>query len=234
MFSGLSPMPSVSAAVSKTAADALDLWEHECIAWSEGRRLVAGVDEAGRGPLAGPVVAAAVILPRTGFDTRGITDSKKISPQTRERLFERLCADESVHIGVGIVDAREIDRINILQATYQAMRRALAALTAAATIDAVLVDGLPVPNLHTDCRALVKGDSRSFSIAAASIIAKVTRDRLMAGEYHTRFPEYNFARHKGYPSPEHLAALEAHGPCAIHRRTFGPVAQHCLIFEVTR
>jgi ribonuclease HII len=204
-----------------------DLWEPERLAWAEGRILVAGVDEAGRGPLAGPVVAAAVILPQIGFDAKGITDSKKLTPQARERLFERLCSDPSVRIGVGIVDAPEIDRLNILRATHHAMRCALAALPN--PVDAVLVDGLPVPNLHTDCRALVKGDSRSFSIAAASIIAKVTRDRLMAGEYHERYPEYNFARHKGYPSPEHLAALENHGPCAIHRRSFGPVAQKCLM-----
>lgn len=227
-------MPSVSAAVSSRPVllPAYDLWEHERIAWSEGRLLVAGIDEAGRGPLAGPVVAAAVILPQTSFDPKGITDSKKLSPQARERLFERLCTDDSVRIGIGIIDAGEIDRLNILQATYQAMRAALAALPE--PVHAVLVDGLPVPNLHTDCRSLVKGDSRSFSIAAASIIAKVTRDRLMAGEYHARYPEYNFARHKGYPSPEHLAALEAHGPCAIHRRSFGPVAQKCLLFEPSK
>ncbi|MES2460312.1 MAG: ribonuclease HII [Armatimonadota bacterium] len=213
---------------NKTEPVMPDLWEHERLAWSEGRLLVAGIDEAGRGPLAGPVVAAAVILPQTGFDAQGITDSKKLSPQARERLFERLCADESVCIGIGIVDAPDIDRLNILRATHHAMRRALAALSS--SVDAVLVDGLPVPDLHADSRALVKGDSRSFSIAAASIIAKVTRDRLMCGEYHDLYPEYNFARHKGYPSPEHLAALEAHGPCAIHRRSFGPVAQKCLRF----
>ncbi len=220
-------MSSVSAAVSKTITPvSADLWEHERLAWSDGRLLIAGVDEAGRGPLAGPVVAAAVILPQTGFDTKGITDSKKLSPQARERLFEHLCTNSSVHIGVGIVDAPEIDRLNILRATHHAMRCAIAALPV--PVDAVLVDGLAVPSLHTDCRALVKGDSLSFSIAAASIIAKVTRDRLMAGEYHERYPEYNFARHKGYPSPEHLAALETHGPCDIHRRSFGPVAQKCL------
>ncbi len=224
-------MPSASAAVSSQATllAVPDLWEHERVAWAEGRLLVAGIDEAGRGPLAGPVVAAAVILPQTGFDPKGITDSKKLSPQARERLFERLCADESVRIGIGIIEPPEIDRLNILQATYQAMRVALAALSD--PVHAVLVDGLPVPNLHTDCRSLVKGDSRSFSIAAASIIAKVTRDRLMAGEYHERYPEYNFARHKGYPSPEHLAALEAHGPCAIHRRSFGPVAQKSMKWD---
>ncbi len=222
-------MSSVFAVAIKTAVlIPANLWQHERIAWAEGKVLVAGIDEAGRGPLAGPVVAAAVVLPQNDFEAGGITDSKKLTPQARERLFERLCTDTSVHIGIGIIDAPEIDRVNILQATYQAMRCALAALPL--TIDVVLVDGLPVPNLHTDCRSLVKGDSRSFSIAAASIIAKVTRDRLMAGQYHERFPEYNFARHKGYPSPEHLAALQAHGPCPIHRRSFGPVAQQCLIF----
>lgn len=202
-----------------------DFWEHERAAWRDAAgfpRLVAGVDEAGRGPLAGPVVAAAVILP-VHFDITGIEDSKKLSPAARERAFTRIKA-EAVAVGIGIVDAPEIDRLNILRATHHAMRCALEDLLPVCP-DVVLVDGLPVPDLHTDCRSLVRGDSRSVSIAAASIIAKVTRDRLMAGVYHERHPEYDFARHKGYPSPDHLAALERHGPCFLHRRSFAPVAR---------
>jgi ribonuclease HII len=204
-----------------------DLWRHEREAWTEGRRRVAGVDEAGRGPLAGPVVAAAVVLPE-GFDPEGIADSKALSPACRERAYERLCAEAPL-IGVGIVPADEIDRLNILRATHRAMRLAVMALPEPP--DVVFVDGLPVLGLHDDCRNLIKGDARCLSIAAASIIAKVTRDRLMCGEYHERYPEYDFARHKGYPTPEHLAALLEHGPCPLHRRSFAPVAQATLRFE---
>jgi ribonuclease HII len=177
--------------------------------------------------LAGPVVAAAVILP-TEFDIAGITDSKKLTAAARETAFARLRASEA-RIGVGIVHADEIDRINILRATHRAMRLALDDLPEPP--DVVFVDGLPVPGLHDDCRSLVMGDSLCVSIAAASIIAKVTRDRLMAGEYHEQFPQYDFARHKGYGTRDHLAALAEHGPCTIHRRTFGPVAQTILRFE---
>lgn len=203
-----------------------DLWRYERAARARGAGVIAGVDEAGRGPLAGPVVAAAVVLP-FGFDAEGINDSKKLSPSARERAFARICAGTPM-VGVGIVDAGEIDRLNILQATHQAMRLALIDLGVCP--DAVLVDGLFVPDLHPLCRALVKGDARSVSIAAASIVAKVTRDRLMAGAYHQQFPAYDFARHKGYPTPDHLLALDRHGPCPIHRRSFAPVAQrldHC-------
>ena len=208
-----------------------DLWEHERAAMASGATRVAGIDEAGRGPLAGPVVAAAVILPM-GFDVAGINDSKKLSPEARERAFTRLFGDAQVLIGVGHAEPDEIDRLNILQATHVAMRRALAAIPGTPP-DYVLVDGLPVRDLHANCLALVKGDSRSLSIAAASIVAKVTRDRLMCGVYHVAYPAYDFARHKGYPTPEHLRALAEHGPCAIHRRSFGPVAQCSLILEST-
>jgi ribonuclease HII len=201
-----------------------DPWLHEREAWAEGKRRVAGVDEAGRGPLAGPVVAAAVILPAE-FDPEGITDSKKLSPASRECAYERLRA-ESPFIGVGVVHADDIDRLNILRATHRAMRLAVEALTEAP--DIVFVDGLPVPGLHADCRSLVKGDTRCLSIAAASIVAKVTRDRMMCGDYHEMYPQYDFARHKGYPTPEHLAALLEHGPCPLHRRSFAPVAQAAL------
>jgi ribonuclease HII len=192
---------------------------------------VAGIDEAGRGPLAGPVVAAAVMLPYAMFDGQGITDSKKLSAVMRASLFERLAGDASVHIGIGIVHAAEIDRYNILRATHIAMRQALAALRDAGRCpEIVLVDGLPVPDLHPRSRALIQGDSRSISIASASIIAKVTRDRMMEREYAPLYPEYDFARHKGYPTPDHLAALARLGPCPIHRRSFGPVSQTALRF----
>lgn len=188
-----------------------------------GRQWVAGVDEAGRGPLAGPVVAAAAVLP-PDFDPTGISDSKRLSAAQRERAYARLVA-EACAWAVGIAEPEEIDRINILRATHAAMRRAVSGLARAP--DAVFVDGLPVPDLHPDCRNLIGGDARCLSIAAASIIAKVTRDRLMVG-CHARWPVYGFDRHKGYGSREHLAALAAHGPCPIHRRSFGPVAQLSL------
>ena len=209
--------------------DAPDLWGHERELRAEGRVRVAGGDEVGRGPLAGPVVAAAVILPE-GFDLADIRDSKKLTAAARERAYARIMEAESgVLWALGVVGPEEIDRLNILRATHRAMRLALDALPVSP--DAVLVDGLPVPGLHPECcRALVKGDSLSASIAAASIVAKVTRDRLMAGEFHERWPQYGFDRHKGYPSPDHLRALAEHGPCALHRRSFGPVAQCALRF----
>jgi ribonuclease HII len=202
-----------------------DPWEHERAFWQAGLLRVAGVDEAGRGPLAGPVVAAAVILP-PDFNPVGVRDSKKLSPPAREQARERI-EREACAVGVGLVEAAEIDRLNILRATHEAMRRALAALPTPA--DAVLVDGLPVPGLHERCQALVKGDDKSVSVAAASIVAKVTRDAIMTAA-HEQFPVYDFGRHKGYPTPDHLRALDEHGPCPLHRRSFGPVAQCCLKF----
>ncbi len=209
----------------------LDLWRYERAAWDTGHARVAGVDEAGRGPLAGPVVAAAVILP-DGYDLTGITDSKALTEAKRETAFVRIVTDSEkgfavsgVAFGVGWAFPDEVDRINILQATHAAMRRAVAGLCV--TPDAVLVDGLPVRNLHAHCTAIVKGDALSASIAAASILAKVSRDRYMT-EQDALYPEYGFARHKGYCAPIHLAALAEHGPCPIHRRSFGPVAQASL------
>ena len=210
-----------------TLPESRDPWAFERALWAEGFARVAGVDEAGRGPLAGPVVAAAVILP-PDFDPAGVRDSKKLSPAARETAFERI-EREALAVGVGTVEAGEIDRLNILRATHEAMRRALAALCPPLP-DAVLVDGLPVPGLHPCCRALVKGDDKSVSIAAASIVAKVTRDRLMAA-FHDTYPAYDFARHKGYGTPDHLAALDRHGPCALHRCSFAPVAQRALPFS---
>ena len=206
-----------------------DLWHYERAEQIAGRARVAGVDEAGRGPLAGPVVAAAVILPG-GYDLAGVNDSKALTPKKRDTVFARLIADAAnpesgVVVGIGWADAGEIDCVNILQATHAAMRRAVAGLCILP--DAVLVDGLPVANLHPFCTAIVKGDAKSASIAAASIVAKVTRDCYMI-EQDALFPQYGFAGHKGYGAPIHLAALLEHGACAIHRRTFAPVAQTLL------
>ena len=200
-----------------------DLLALERGAWAEGKRLVAGIDEAGRGPLAGNVVAAAVILP-PDFDPAGITDSKKLSAAQRERAFERIVAGAESYC-VAEASPAEIDAINILRATHLAMKRAVDGLSLSP--DVVFVDGHPVPNLHADCRNFVKGDSRSLSIAAASILAKVTRDRQMV-EAGKLWPQYGFAGHKGYGAATHLAALRLYGPCPIHRRSFGPVAQLVL------
>ena len=191
-----------------------------------GATRIAGVDEAGRGPLAGPVVAAAVILPADWIGNglppglEGLNDSKQLTATQRERFFEMLAADGAVRFGIGTVDAGTIDSVNILRATHRAMRDALAQLRPAP--GHVLVDGWPVRPLAFPQTALVKGDTRSFSIAAASVLAKVTRDRLMF-EYDRQFPAYGFAEHKGYGTARHLAALHEHGPCPIHRRSFGPL-----------
>ena len=177
---------------------------------------LAGVDEAGRGPLAGPVVAAAVVFPQ-GVYIKGINDSKLLSPSRREELYTRIFI-EADSIGVGQSSPQEIDQINILQASLLAMKRALENLTAMP--DYILVDGLHViPDYPVHQEALVKGDRRSFSVAAASIIAKVERDRLMVN-YHQTYPEYGFERHKGYPSKAHRIAIKKYGYCDIHRRSF--------------
>lgn len=186
-----------------------------------GYTAVCGIDEAGRGPLAGPVVAAAVILP-AGYELAGLTDSKQLTAKKREKLFEQLMGDARVQKSIAAATAAEIDELNILRATHLAMARAAQGLTAPA--DFALIDGLPVPNFPLPSQSIVKGDSRSLSIAAASILAKVTRDRLMA-ELDTRYPAYGFAKHAGYGTAAHLAALRAHGPCPEHRRSFAPVAQ---------
>lgn len=194
-------------------------WEQVLIA--RGFALVAGVDEAGRGPLAGPVAAAAVILdPRRVPD--GIDDSKALLPGRRDELFA-LIVDRAVAVGIGFASAAEIDAINIRQATFAAMRRAVRALATAP--HHVLVDGRDVPpDLPCPAQALVGGDALSLSVAAASIIAKVARDRLMA-RLDPIHPAYGFAAHKGYATPTHRAALALHGPSPVHRRTFGAVAR---------
>jgi len=197
-----------------------DLWHHERQARAAGRRRIAGLDEVGRGPLAGPVVAACVVLP-DGFSLDGINDSKKLSERQRERAELRIRA-EALAIGLGLVEPETIDRINILQAARQAMREAFLALDPPP--DCVLIDGLPVPFFPCPHQsAIVGGDGLCASIAAASIVAKVARDRMMRA-YDAVYPEYGFAGHKGYGAAKHLEALRAHGPCPIHRRSFSPVA----------
>jgi ribonuclease HII len=198
-----------------------DLWAFEKSLAGRGFTRIAGVDEAGRGPLAGPVVSAAVVLP-ADFQDQGVTDSKKLGPGRRARLFAHIY-DQAEAVGIGIVDALEIDRINILQASRLSMLLALANI--GSPPDYVLVDGnfrLDTDLLH---EPVVKGDARSISIAAASIVAKVTRDRLML-RYHDDFPQYGFDRHKGYPTKYHKTAIALHGPCRIHRRSFRGVLEH--------
>lgn len=186
-----------------------------------GFRAVAGVDEAGRGPLAGPVVAAAVILPRS-FELAGLTDSKQLSPQKRESLYPLIRA-QALAVGVGVASARRIDQINILQATLEAMATAVGRLQPQP--DFLLVDGtFPVP-LSLAQRTLKKGDSRSLSVAAASVVAKVVRDRIMTA-YDRIFPGYGFGAHKGYGSAAHRSAIAKLGPCPLHRLTFGGVREH--------
>ena len=194
--------------------------EFELEARRRGYRCIAGLDEAGRGPLAGPVVAAAVILP-TRCRLVGVDDSKQLSESERARLYE-VIVRRARAVGVGVATEQEIDRLNILEATRLAMRRALASLTPPA--DCLLIDAVTLPDLAIPSRSIIKGDTLSISIAAASIVAKVTRDRMMV-VYHRTYPDYNFLSHKGYGTEEHLQRLAQHGPCAIHRRTFAPVAQ---------
>ncbi len=197
------------------------LWRYEREALEKGFRSVAGVDEAGRGPLAGPVVAAAAILPFKGLPS-GINDSKKLTPARREELFEKI-RGTALAVGVGQASVAEIDGLNIYRAAQLAMERAIAAL--GTKPDYLLTDAMPLPALKAiPQKPLVHGDALSLSIAAASIIAKVTRDRLM-GELHRQYPDYGFEGHKGYGTEEHLRALETHGPCPEHRVSFGPVME---------
>ncbi len=197
---------------------------HEEELHGRGIRPVAGVDEAGRGPLAGPVVAAAVILPE-GFALEGLNDSKKLSHHQREELYLRLTENSEVHYVISEASSEEIGQLNILRATHLAMRRALKGLKDKGQPPAhALIDGLPVKGLPVEQTALVGGDGLSLSIAAASILAKVTRDRIM-DEIDREFPQYGFARHRGYATADHLAMLREHGPCPHHRLGFAPVDQ---------
>jgi len=188
--------------------------------WTKGVGFLCGIDEVGRGPLAGPVVAASVILPE-GCHIEGIKDSKKLSPKRREELFDKI-RNNAIAVGLGIVEPILIDRINILQATYEAMRRAI--LSMRVFPEYVIVDGGPIPGLPLPQEGIVKGDSLSISIGAASIVAKVLRDRIME-MYDLIFPQYGFARNKGYGTKEHIEALFRYGPCPIHRRSFRPVSE---------
>ncbi len=203
-----------------------DRFEFERVLWNRGTTRVAGVDEAGRGPLAGPVVAAAAILPSKWADAglphelEGLNDSKQLTKTQRERFFAFLTSCGQVEFAIAQMDAALIDEINILQATHRAMNDALAKLNPAP--QHALVDGRPVRTMRISQTAIVKGDARSYSIAAASVLAKVTRDRLML-EFDRQWPKYGFAEHKGYGTARHLAAISAHGPCPIHRRSFAPL-----------
>lgn len=190
----------------------------------EGYRYIAGVDEVGRGPLAGPVVAAAVILPED-FDVLGIDDSKKLSEKKREELFD-IIMEKAIAVGIGMVDEKVIDEINILQATKQAMKEAVAAaeekLKTRVTeggIDYILFDAMKIEEIYIPQESIIKGDANILSIAAASIIAKVTRDRMMV-EYAEKYPGYAFEKNKGYGTKAHYEGLRAQGMCPIHRRTF--------------
>ena len=206
----------------------VDRFEFERMYWQQGVIRLAGVDEAGRGPLAGPVVAAAAILSsrwaESGLPTEltGLNDSKQLTELQRESYFAFLTTCAEIEFAIAAVDAGVIDKINILQATHRAMNEALAQLNPPPAH--ALVDGRPVKTLRVPQTAIVKGDARSYSIAAASVLAKVTRDRVMR-EYHAQWPEYNFAGHKGYGTAEHLAAIEKYGPCPIHRKSFAPLKQ---------
>jgi ribonuclease HII len=191
---------------------------HESAYWSNSQPRVGGIDEAGRGPLAGGVVAAAVILDRNDFPAL-LNDSKKLNTATLERLFDEIM--EKAVVSVGIVDHTTIDRVNIREATFLAMREAALGLSTPA--DAFLVDGNAIPKgLGRPATAIVSGDALSFSIAAASIIAKVTRDRMMR-QLAVVYPQYGFDIHMGYPTKAHREAIRVHGPCPVHRMTFGPL-----------
>lgn len=192
---------------------------HEEAVYNQGSQFVGGLDEAGRGPLAGPVVAAVCILPR-GMLIPHVNDSKKLSPQIRQQLFQQITTDPSIMYGIGIIESEEIDRLNIFQATIQAMLQALEKLIIQP--DYLLVDGLKLPHPTIPCQKIIKGDQLSLSIAAASIIAKETRDYIMR-KHHERWPHYQFDQHKGYGTEKHLQAIAQHGPCPIHRRSFEPI-----------
>jgi ribonuclease HII len=203
-----------------------DRFEFERVLWRQNLARVAGVDEAGRGPLAGPVVAAAAILPSRWAEAglpaglAGLNDSKQLTEAQREKFFAFLTTCAEIEFGIALAGAGVIDEINILQATHRAMNDALAQLHPPP--QHALVDGRPVRTMRVPQTAIVQGDARSYSIAAASVLAKVTRDRLMR-EFHAQFPAYGFAEHKGYGTAKHLAAIAEFGACPIHRRTFAPL-----------
>lgn len=198
-------------AAERERLEQMRVYEHEYASFSA----ICGIDEAGRGPLAGPVVAGAVILP-TDCEILYLNDSKKLTEKRREALFWEI-KEKAVAWNVGIVDAAEIDQINILQATYEAMRKAITGLEV--TPDLLLNDAVEIPDVQIPQVKIIKGDAKSVSIAAASILAKVTRDHLMI-EYDQKYPNYGFARHKGYGTGVHIEAIRDYGPCPLHRKTF--------------
>ena len=213
-------MPKMSRKVQVEIPPAPDMTA-EAAAYAAGYKHVCGIDEAGRGPLAGPVVAAAVVLP-PGYDIPGLNDSKKLTAKKRDALYEQLMADERVLKCVAEATVQEIDELNILRATHLAMARAAQGITPA--VDFCLIDGLAVPNFPLPSQNMVKGDARCLSIAAASVLAKVTRDRYMQ-RLAEEFPQYGFDRHAGYGTKAHLEAIRKYGVTIHHRRTFAPVAQ---------
>ncbi|MFL6594749.1 MAG: ribonuclease HII [Chthoniobacterales bacterium] len=205
-------------------------FRHERKIRALGFSSIVGIDEAGRGALAGPVVAAAVILPEK-FKHKRLNDSKQLLPERREEIYGDLVSNPKIVWSIGVIDSIEIDRINILRATHRAMHVALASLTSQP--DHALIDGRPVSPFPLPQTAVIDGDCYSLSIAAASVIAKVTRDRMMR-EFCARYPEYCFSQHKGYATELHVAKLHAHGPCPIHRCSFEPVAQPLFPFAHPR
>lgn len=202
------------------------MYKYEKDELSRGRKLICGIDEAGRGPLAGPVVSGAVVLPRLNLEAdfsewEGFNDSKKLSAKKRSEFYNRLLENPNVYIGIGIVSEQIIDRINILKATQLSMRRAISNLEIKP--DLLLIDGMNLPNTRITQRKIIDGDSLSLSIAAASIVAKVTRDNIMC-QYHEKYPQYGFNKHKGYGTKEHMKRIREYGPCKIHRRSFNPIS----------
>lgn len=218
----LLPQQSKKVVKDKEYKRLLQLTIYEQEARTQGFKVIAGIDEAGRGPLAGPVVAAACIIP-SGLYFRNVNDSKQLDAAMRESIFSDLTSHSEVVFSVGIICQKEIDRVNIYQATILAMLQAVAGL--GVIPDYLLVDGLKLPHPTIPCLKIIQGDTLSQSIAAASIIAKVTRDRLMEN-YDKEWPEYGFKQHKGYATQKHLAALGEHGPCSLHRFSFEPIKNH--------
>lgn len=194
------------------------MFSYEREIWDDGVSFIAGIDEAGRGPLAGPVVAAAVIIPK-GIEFPLVNDSKKLTDKQRRALRTEIMSIDKVLFSIVEVSVGEIEKNNILRATHSAMMKTVQKLGCA---DFALIDGLPVPHFPIPSKAIVKGDSKSASIAAASILAKVYRDELME-KYAEKYPQYSFEKNKGYGTAAHMEALKEHGPCPIHRKTFSPV-----------
>lgn len=202
------------------------MYSYELDEVSLGKKNICGLDEAGRGPLAGPVVSAAVILPYIDLDSEysiweGLNDSKKMSAKKREALYKRLTENPNVRVGIGIISEQVIDKINILKATQLGMSRAISNLDTQP--DCLLIDGMFLPEEKIYQKKIIDGDALSLSIAAASVIAKVTRDAIMC-EYHKRYPQYGFDRHKGYGTKEHFKKIKEYGPCEIHRQSFYPIS----------